>query len=71
MTIDDWFTWATADATQRKVPGLKPLLEGLRGATRELRAADWNDDAAARDPDEQTAPTRPAARKPRPSKNQS
>jgi hypothetical protein len=53
MTIDDWFTWATADAERRELPALKPLLEGLRNATHELREADWNDDAtdAPRDGD--------------------
>jgi hypothetical protein len=44
MTIDDWFTWATADAERRGLPSLAPLLEGLRHATRELREADWNED---------------------------
>jgi hypothetical protein len=44
-TIDDWFTWATADADQRGLSSLKPLLESLRTAMRELRAADWNEDA--------------------------
>jgi hypothetical protein len=51
MTIDDWFTWAAADAEQRGLPALKPLLEGLRNATRELREADWNEDAAEDDVD--------------------
>jgi hypothetical protein len=49
MTIDDWFTWAAADAERRELPTLKPLLEGLRNATRELREADWNENAAAED----------------------
>jgi len=49
MTIDDWFTWAAADAERRALPALKPLLEGLRHATRELREADWNEDAADAD----------------------
>jgi hypothetical protein len=44
-TIDDWFTWATADAKRRGLSSLKPLLESLRAAMRELRAADWNEDA--------------------------
>jgi hypothetical protein len=51
MTIEDWFTWATADAEQRGLPALTPLLEGLRNATRELREADWNEDAAGNDID--------------------
>ncbi len=45
MTIDDWFTWAAADADQRGLSSLRPLLEGLRAAMRELRDADWNEDA--------------------------
>jgi hypothetical protein len=49
MTLDDWFNWAVADAGQRGLPALKPLLDGLRRATRELREADWNDDASAPD----------------------
>jgi hypothetical protein len=53
MTIDDWFTSAAKDATRRKLAALKPLLEGLHAATRDLRDADWNDDAAA--------PEKPAA----------
>ncbi len=44
MTLDDWFTWATADAERRGLPSLAPLLEGLRHATRELRETDWNED---------------------------
>jgi hypothetical protein len=44
MTLDDWFTWATADAERRGLPSLAPLLEGLRHATRELREMDWNED---------------------------
>jgi hypothetical protein len=46
MTVDDWFTWAAADAERRGLASLKPLLEGLRHATRELREADWNETAA-------------------------
>jgi hypothetical protein len=54
MKIDDWFTWAAEDADRRGLPALRPLLDGLRTATRELREADWNDDASgasARDPE--------------------
>ncbi len=49
MTIDEWYTWAVADAERRGLPSLKPLLEGLRTATRELREADWNLNAARDD----------------------
>jgi len=44
MTLDDWFSWAKADAERRGLPSLAPLLEGLRHATRELRETDWNVD---------------------------
>jgi hypothetical protein len=46
MTIESWYEWAVADADRRGLAALKPLLDGLRAATRELREADWNDDAA-------------------------
>mgnify|MGYP006278612943 CR=1 FL=1 len=39
MTIEQWLTTAVADAEQRGLPELKPLLEGLAQATRALRAA--------------------------------
>lgn len=43
MTVDDWLQAALADAARRGLPELKPILEALAGATRALRAADWND----------------------------
>jgi hypothetical protein len=46
MTIESWYEWAAADAEQRGPAGLRPLVDTLRGAIRELREADWNDDAA-------------------------
>jgi hypothetical protein len=46
MTLDTWLDNACADAERRGVPELKPLLRTLAHATRVLRAADWNDDAA-------------------------
>jgi hypothetical protein len=46
MTLDTWLDDACADAERRGVPELKPLLTTLAQATRVLRAADWNDDAA-------------------------
>jgi hypothetical protein len=52
MTIDDWLVAATTDADRRDLPALKPLLGILADATRALRAASWNHDAAATRPDE-------------------
>jgi hypothetical protein len=45
MTIEAWLRAAIADAEERGVPELRPLLEGLAQATRALRRADFNDDA--------------------------
>jgi len=45
MTIGDWLAAAKADAEERGLPELIPMLEGLAQATERLRAADWNDDA--------------------------
>ena len=42
MTIDTWLQNAIADAEQRGLPELKPILETLAKATRALRAADFN-----------------------------
>jgi len=39
MTIDDWLSWAVADAERRRLPELKPLLESLAEALRALRGA--------------------------------
>ena len=55
MTIDAWLRAATADADERGLPDLKPLLESLAAATRALRAAKFVHDpataaAAARPP---------------------
>ncbi len=49
MTVDQWLADACADADARQIPQLKPMLTALATATRALRAADWNDDAAARE----------------------
>jgi len=46
MTIDAWLQAAIADAERRGLPELKPMLETLARATRALRSADFNDDAA-------------------------
>ena len=45
MTIDEWLKAAIADAERRGLPALKPALETLFGATKALRAADFNDHA--------------------------
>lgn len=43
MTIAEWLAQAKADAEQRGLPELMPMLEGLAQSTERLRAADWND----------------------------
>ena len=48
MTVDQWLQSALADADRRGLPALKPVLEALARATKALRAADFNDDAAGR-----------------------
>ena len=45
MTVAQWLALAKADAEQRGLPDLIPVLEGLAKATTQLRAADWNDAA--------------------------
>jgi hypothetical protein len=47
MTIDDWLQAALAEADRHKLPALRPLLEALGRSIHGLRAADFNDDAAA------------------------
>jgi hypothetical protein len=47
MTIDAWLEAAIADAERRGIPELRPILEALARSTRALRAADFNDNAAA------------------------
>ncbi|HEY7287263.1 MAG TPA: hypothetical protein VH497_17560 [Vicinamibacterales bacterium] len=47
MTVNDWLQSAIADANRRNLPELKAVLEALARATTTLRAADFNDDAAA------------------------
>jgi hypothetical protein len=46
MTIDAWLQAAIADAEQRGLPALKPVLEALAKSTRALRNADFNDSAS-------------------------
>jgi hypothetical protein len=48
MDIETWLAIAQADAERRHLPDLKAILEGLATATRQLRAAPWNDDASGR-----------------------
>jgi hypothetical protein len=50
MTIESWLQAAIADAGQRGLPELKPILEALARATTALRAAGFNDDASGRQP---------------------
>lgn len=45
MTVDAWLRAAIADAEERGLPELKPLLEGLALATGALRAANLTSDA--------------------------
>jgi hypothetical protein len=40
MTVDSWLAAAIADAEQRGLPALKPILETLARSTRALREAD-------------------------------
>ena len=40
MTVADWLRGAIADAEQRGLPQLKPLLEALAKSTAALRDAD-------------------------------
>jgi hypothetical protein len=41
MTIDAWLKAAIDDAERRGLPELKPLLEALAQATRQLRTASF------------------------------
>lgn len=56
-----WLASAIADAEQRGLPELRPLLEGLAASTEALRRADWNDRADA-DSAAPLAPIPPAGR---------
>jgi hypothetical protein len=47
MTLEQWLEDAKSDAYRRKLPQLADLLDGLAKSTAALRAADWNDNAAA------------------------
>jgi hypothetical protein len=48
-SIERWLAAAEADAEQRGLPELKPLLQGMAAATAVLRGAAWNDRADAAD----------------------
>jgi hypothetical protein len=48
--IESWQTWACADASERGLHGLAPVLEGLARAAKAMRVADWNADAAGTAP---------------------
>jgi hypothetical protein len=40
MTVETWLKIALEDADKRGLPEIKPLLEGLAKAMRDVRAAD-------------------------------
>jgi hypothetical protein len=46
MTVEAWLAAVLAEADRVGLPELKPLLETLARATKQLRAADWNEDAS-------------------------
>ena len=48
MTIEEWLRRAVEDAGRRRRPALAPHLAALAEATRRLRGAAWNREAAAR-----------------------
>jgi hypothetical protein len=52
MTVESWLAAAIADAEQRGLPELKPLLETLAAATANLRRVD----ATAKAPADPAAP---------------
>ena len=60
MTIEQWLEAARADLRRRCLDDAVPVVEGIAGALRVLRAADWNEalDAA---PGDQPSPSSPIA----------
>lgn len=40
MTVETWLKMVLEDANKRGIPEIKPLLEGVAKAMRDLRAAD-------------------------------
>ncbi len=61
MTGDDWLDAAKTDARRRQLPALEPMLAALARATRALRAAEWNLDAASRPAHDADQPDAPPA----------
>ena len=62
MTIEQWLEDGKSDAYRRKLPELADLLEALARSTATLRAADWNEDAAADTPPADHASAEPDRR---------
>jgi hypothetical protein len=58
MTVEAWLAAAVADAEQRGLPELKPLLETLARSTNALRKADEHMRAAPAASLDNTPPTR-------------
>jgi hypothetical protein len=50
VRVDAWLAAVVADAKQRGLPELEPLLEALARATTALREADFNADASGSTP---------------------
>lgn len=46
MTVEAWLAAVLAEADRVGLPELKPLLETLARATKQLRGSDWNEDAS-------------------------
>ena len=64
VTMDAWLKAAIADATDRGLPELKPLLESFAQATAALRAADFRDDASGAEAGTNGPTTHPPLPKP-------
>jgi hypothetical protein len=47
----NWYELAREDADRRGIEALKPLIDTLRDAARQLREADWNENFGARGPE--------------------
>jgi hypothetical protein len=58
MTVDQWLEAARADLRRRCLDDAVPIVEGIAGALRVLRAADWNEalDAAPGGPPPPSSP---------------
>jgi hypothetical protein len=59
MTVDEWLQASIADAEQRGLPELRPLLEAIAQATRALRDSDLvqQEPVRASDRDRRTPPS--------------